>query len=47
MSLSDIDKQRLASKTEAEAYSLKNPYLSDFQKASVEAIFQLPLGLFD
>jgi len=35
------------SQAESRVYSLNNPYLSDHQKAIVEAIYQMPLGVFD
>lgn len=35
-----------AAKTQAQFYSLSNPYLSKNQKAVVEAVYQMPIGVF-
>jgi len=40
-----IDQQGIA-RAEAAAYSLSNSYLTDNEKAQVEAVFQFPLGAF-
>lgn len=38
--------QQAAAKAEATVYSLNNPYLTDYQKAQVEVVYQFPLAAF-